>query len=76
MMLSELHQLNDGFVNNAVPAPDNGFLLGLVHDFVIVCTFNGVQSALEGLESRLAALLEHVALQSPPDGLADALGFM
>ena len=72
-----LHVVRVGLhVLNAVPAPDNGFLLGLVHDFVIVCTFNGVQSALEGLESRLAALLEHVALQSPPDGLADALGFM
>ena len=63
-------------VPHDVLSPDNGFLLRLVHDFAIVGTFNGIKSALEGLESRLAALLEHVALQSPPDALPDVLRFM
>ena len=54
-------------------APDNGPKLGLVHDFLIVRAFDGIESTLEGLDARPAGFLEQVPLQSPPNRLADVL---
>lgn len=62
-----LHVLDDVF------APNNGPKLGLVHDFLIVRAFDGIESTLEGLEARPTGFLEQVPLQSLPNRLADVL---
>ena len=54
----------------------NGSTLGLVHDFLIVRAFDGIESTPEGFEARSAGFLEHVTLYPPPDRFANALSFM
>ena len=44
-----------------------------IHDFLIVRTFDGIESTLEGLEARSTGFLEQVPLQSLPNRLADVL---
>ena len=66
----ELHVRHD------VLAPDNGSTLGLVHDFLIVRAFDGIESTPEGFEARSAGFPEHVTLESLPDRLPDVLSFM
>src|SRR5574344_1820079 len=60
-------------VLDGVFAPDNGSNLGLVHDFLIVRTFDGMKSTLEGLEAWTAGFVEKVPLQCLPNRLADVL---
>ena len=54
----------------------NGSTLGLVHDFLIVRAFDGIESTPEGFEARSAGFPEHVTLESLPDRLPDVLSFM
>ena len=54
----------------------NGSTLGLVHDFLIVRAFDGIESTPEGFEARSAGFPEHVTLESPPDRFTNALRFM
>ena len=58
-----LHVVGVGLhVRHHVLAPDNGSTLGLVHDFLIVRAFDGIESTPEGFEARSAGFLEHVTL--------------
>ena len=54
----------------------NGSTLGLVHDFLIVRAFDGIESTPEGFEARSAGFPEHVTLENPPDRFANTLRFM